>query len=101
MTMRKKPRRRLGASRTRSSVPRMPVMPDRRLMEQQLTMVGRLLEGRDFSSIEDVNAYLHEVLADGQGQLPEVEPRSPLERAQALVYQALEASGARRARLAH
>ena len=62
--------------------------------------ISRLLEGREFESLDDVNAYLHQVLAEGEGQLPEMEPRTPLERAQALVYQALEASGPRRIKLA-
>jgi tetratricopeptide (TPR) repeat protein len=69
-------------------------------MEQQMTTIGRLLEGQDFESLDDVNAYLHEVLGKGEGRLPAVEPRTPLERAQALVYQALEATGPRRIRLA-
>ena len=65
-----------------------------------MASISRLLEGREFESLDDVNAYLHEVLADGEGQLPAIEPRTPLERAQALVYQALEANGARRIKLA-
>lgn len=69
-------------------------------MEQQMASISRLLEGREFESIDDVNAYLHEVLAEGDGQLPEMEPRTPSERAQALVYQALEVSGPRRIKLA-
>jgi tetratricopeptide (TPR) repeat protein len=69
-------------------------------MEQQMMSIGRLLEGREFESLDDVNAYLHEMLAKGEGHLPELEPRTPLERAQALVYQALEVSGPRRTKLA-
>ena len=65
-----------------------------------MATMSRLLEGREFESLDDVNAYLHEVLAEGEGQLPTIEPRTPLERAQALVYQALETSGPRRIKLA-
>jgi tetratricopeptide (TPR) repeat protein len=65
-----------------------------------LTAVRRLVEGREFGSLEDLNAYLQEALTDGGGQLAPPEPRTPLERAQALIYQALEASGTRRTRLA-
>jgi hypothetical protein len=38
-------------------------------MEQQMTTIGRLLEGREFESLDDVNAYLHEALAKGAGHL--------------------------------
>ena len=100
MTTRNKPRRRNGTGRTRRSSSPPSALPDRRLMEQQMATIGRLLEGREFDSLEDVNAYLHDVLGEGDGQLPAIEPRTPLERAQALVYQALEASGPRRTKLA-
>ena len=69
-------------------------------MEEHLTAVRRLVEGREFGSLEDLNAYLQAALADGDGQLAAPEPRTPLERAQALIYQALESSGTRRTRLA-
>ena len=36
-------------------------------MEQQMATMSRLLEGREFESLDDVNAYLHEVLAEGEG----------------------------------
>ena len=98
MTTRNKPKGRNGTGRTRRSSP--PVLPDRRLMEQQMATIGRLLEGREFDSLEDVNTYLHDVLGEGDGQLPAIEPRTPLERAQALVYEALEASGPRGTKLA-
>jgi tetratricopeptide (TPR) repeat protein len=98
MTTRHKPKRRNSTDRTRRSSP--PVLPDRRLMEQQMQTIGRLLEGREFGSIEDVNAYLDSVIGEGEGQLPVTEPRTPLERAQAVVYEALEARGQRRIKLA-
>lgn len=101
MATRKKPSRRHNdGSRTRRSPAEPPLMPDRRLMEQQLSTFSRLLEGQEFDSFEGVNSYLHQALAEGDGQLPVLEPRTPLARAQELVYQALEASGPRRIKLA-
>jgi tetratricopeptide (TPR) repeat protein len=71
---------------------------DRRLMEQQMTALTRLLAERDFGSIEEANAYIQQLLAGG-GVL-EVAPRTPLEEAQEVIYQALEARGQRRLDLA-
>jgi tetratricopeptide (TPR) repeat protein len=67
-------------------------------MEQQLAAVSRLLAERDFASLEEANAYLHEALA--KGGLPPVAPATPLEEAQTVIYQALETSGKRRLDLA-
>jgi tetratricopeptide (TPR) repeat protein len=78
----------------------LPPLPDRRLMEQQLSTMGRLLEGHEFGSVEEVNAFLHEVMGQHGGRLPTIAPRTPLEQAQELVYQALETSGSRRLQLA-
>src|SRR5437764_12793616 len=100
MTIRNTSRRRNGTARPRPASAAPPAFPGRRLMEQQMATMSRLLEGREFKSLDDVNAYLDAVLAEGAGQLPTVEPRTPLERAQALVYQALETSGPRRIKLA-
>jgi tetratricopeptide (TPR) repeat protein len=67
-------------------------------MERAMAEVGRRLADREFGSIEDLNAYLERAMSDPVREPPP--PRSPLERAQDLVYQAWEASGKRRARLA-
>jgi tetratricopeptide (TPR) repeat protein len=71
---------------------------DRRLIEQQMTALSRLLAERDIGSIEEANAYLQELLAGGG--LPDVAPRTPLEEAHEVIYQALEARGPRRLNLA-
>lgn len=71
---------------------------DRRLMERQLAAVERLLAEREFGSIEEANAFLQQALEGGG--LPDVSPSTPLEQAQEIVYQALEATGRRRTTLA-
>src|SRR5260370_13445095 len=71
---------------------------DRRRMEQQLAAVTRLLQERDFASIEEANAFLQQMMTAG-GLLP-AQPETPLEEAQELIYQALETSGKRREQLA-
>jgi tetratricopeptide (TPR) repeat protein len=57
-------------------------------MDQIMASVQRLLMEKDFASAEEANAYLQQLLKDNGGQLPILEPETPLERAQALVDQA-------------
>jgi tetratricopeptide (TPR) repeat protein len=78
----------------------LPAFPDRRLLEQQLTAVNRLLSEHEFASVEEANTWLQQQLASGGGTLPLAAPTTPLEEAQEVVYQALQASGARRTALA-
>ncbi len=64
--------------------------PDRRIMERSLADIGRLLEEQGFDSIDQANAYLQEITA--HGPVPSSSPRTPLEQAQNLMYDAWEAS---------
>lgn len=64
-------------------------LPDRRLLERDLRGVQKLLEEKQFGSMEEVDAYLRELTTGGK--LPEWSPQTALERAQELVYQAMEA----------
>ncbi len=91
------PRKKTGSPRPPPAP--LPPLPDRRLMDQHLAQIGRLLEGQDFATIDEANAFLKQALVGGTP--PAFTPRTPLEAAQDLVYQALEASGPRRVRLAH
>lgn len=74
-------------------------MPDRRLMEQTLDSIGALLQGREFASIEEANAFLQSILSEGK-PLPPPPTETPLQKAQAVIYEALEARGRQRIRLA-
>lgn len=61
----------------------------------------KVLESQNFESIDEANAFLRQMLSEGGGRLPELPPETPLEQAQALVYQAHEErSPKRRATLA-
>jgi tetratricopeptide (TPR) repeat protein len=75
-----------------------PVPFDRRVLEQQMQAITRLLEGHDFASLDEANAFIQQQLASGQPLA--TPPATPLEEAQALVYQALETTGPRRGQLA-
>lgn len=74
-------------------------MPDHRAMDKMMSDIGRLLESQEFDSIDEVNAYLQQVMASGQ-PIPSAAPRTPLEEAQERMYEAFEASGKRRIKLA-
>jgi len=89
-TKRTAPRRSAGSSADK--------LPDRRLMEQQLAAVTRLLSEHEFGSLEEANAFLQQTLTSGG--LPPATPTTPLEEAQQVVYEALEATGKRRLELA-
>jgi len=71
---------------------------DRRLMERDLLALKQTLEGKNFSSVDEMNQYIREVNKDGK--LPHWEPKTPLEQAQSLIYEALETVGKRRLELA-
>ncbi|PZN08669.1 MAG: hypothetical protein DIU76_02035 [Bacillota bacterium] len=68
-------------------------------MERELRKLDRLLQGREFASAEELNAFVQGYLE--QGGLPELPAESALELAQELAYTAWEADDpAERVRLA-
>ncbi len=71
---------------------------DRRILEKAMAHATRLVQEREFTSLEEMNTYLREMLA--AGELPPAPPRTPLEEAQDLIYEAWEAEGERRVELA-
>jgi tetratricopeptide (TPR) repeat protein len=77
------------------STARPPVMP--RLAERAGVRLGRLMENRAFESVDDANAEL--ALLDDEGLLDDATDAAlgreltPLERAQELAYDAMEAEG--------
>lgn len=73
-------------------------LPDWRAMEKHFSDVGRILSEREFASAEEANTYLQERLASGQPL--SAPPRTPLEEAQDLMYEAWNAQGRRRVELA-
>lgn len=66
-------------------------------MERMSANMGKLLEEQQFDSIEEAQAFLDQTLLEGGGLLPEVpSPNTPLEKAQAIVYEALETESTRK-----
>ena len=100
MEVRDGPRREMAVSKKRSRKSSKTSVPafDPRAMEKMLADVGRALSEREFDSVEEMNAYLNEMMASGQP--PPAAPCTPLEEAQNLMYEAWEAKGKSRVRLA-
>lgn len=99
-----------GAKRARSSRAPAPgaggpppvempfAMPDPRTIERQLAAVRRLLEAQDFATIEEANAFLQDLATTDRlsaALAPDVE-LTPLERAQEVIYDALDARASKR-----
>ncbi len=75
---------------TQSSEPLPPGAPlDRRTMEKTMADLHRLIEQQEFSSIEEMQAFISNLTA--AGPLPKVVPDTPAGKAQELMYQAWEA----------
>jgi len=63
----------------------------RRFMERDLLAINQMVEGQDFSSTDEISQYISDKLKGGS--VPSWTPKTPLEKAQGLVYQALETAG--------
>src|SRR5262245_42998891 len=94
--------KKLSKRRGRAAPPKSSTSPSpadfRRASEKMLQNIGRLLQEREFGSVDEMNAYLQSLTS--AGGIPAPAPASPLERAQDLMYNAWEASGSRRVKLA-
>lgn len=77
-----------------------PAISSRRAAEKALADVQRILADEEFGSVEEANAFLRDLISDSGGQLPPRLPATALERAQDLMYQAWEATGPMRVKLA-
>ncbi|MGB3716970.1 MAG: hypothetical protein WA996_21320 [Candidatus Promineifilaceae bacterium] len=74
-------------------------IPDPRAMEKLTADISHILSEQEFESMDEAKAFLDALLATS-GPLPSPSPRSPLEKAQDLVYEAWEANGKLRLELA-
>lgn len=71
---------------------------DVRALERTSFEISLLLRDKEFSSTEEVRRYIENLIASGQPF--SFEKRTPLEKAQSLMYDAFEAEGDERIRLA-
>ncbi|MFB0524472.1 MAG: tetratricopeptide repeat protein [Phycisphaerae bacterium] len=73
-------------------------MPDRRSMERMQMDIHRMIEGRDFSSEDDLQEFLNENVVGKK--LPRQAGTTPLEQAQDLMYDAFDSRGRKQLQLA-
>ena len=71
---------------------------DRRIMERDLLALRQHLEEKKFDSVEEMNRYLKQT--NKTGKMPQWTPKTPLEQAQSLIFEALETVGKKRLELA-
>ncbi len=70
---------------------------DRRLMERSLLGVKQLVSDQKLDSVGEINQYLSGVMKNGKAL--QWIPKTPLEKAQSLIFEALETSGKERLKL--
>lgn len=73
-------------------------LSDRRALEKSMIDISRILNEQEFENIDEANAFIQNMLASGEPLSSQ--PRTSLEEAQDLMYQAWDETGARRIRLA-
>jgi len=79
----------------------LPPIPDIRANERALSGIHAALEGQQFESIEEVNAFLRAQLASGGFPPVNKKGATPLEKAQDIMYDAWDAQGKERIDLAY
>ena len=95
----KKPQKKRSTGHGKRQSVALPAVRDPRAAEKTMFDIGRLLEQQNFESIEEANAFLQQFI--GKKDIPvSVEDLTPLERAQEKMYEAWNATGKRRVKLA-
>lgn len=94
----KKPPKKTGGQAKRKSI-ELPAIRDRRAAEKTMFDIGRLLQQQKFGSIEEANTFLEQFIGTKEIPVP-VEDMTPLEKAQEKMYEAWNANGKRRVKLA-
>ncbi len=69
-------------------------MPDPRAMERMTSDLLRLLQGQNFQSEEELKAFMEDMVIKGK-KIPEVPPKSAVQFAQDIMYEAWEAESAK------
>lgn len=91
-----KNRKRATAANAESSASEKPPLHNPQMMlEKQLNNLGKLLEEKQFGTIEEAQSFLDNMLKQGE-PIPDAEPETPLEQAQELIYQAYEETSPKR-----
>jgi len=73
-------------------------LPDRRSLEKALLALGQMIEDKEFDNVEEMDTFIRSQL--GGGSPPEFKTRNAKEKAQDLIFRALDAEGRLRVKLA-
>lgn len=68
-----------------------PVGFSRLEMEQQMADLSKLMAEQDFENIDEANDFLRALLENSGGQIPHRKAETPAEKAQELIFQAIDA----------
>ena len=96
--MARKQSKRLNKNKGEREPQELPIMPDHGGMEKILSDFQKLLREQEFDSIEEANVFLDDQMVSGEPF--SMEPETPLQQAQELIYEAWESTGKKRVRLA-
>lgn len=93
MSKRKSGKRRLPSGKRQLGKTDKP-LTSRRSMDKTMSDLGKLLSQQEFQSIEDANEFLAKHVMGAPA--PSMEPETPLEEAQELIYEAWETRSSKR-----
>ena len=96
----KKGRRKQGASGAKGNAGARPPVSDRRALEKTMSDLHRLLAEQSFADIDEANRFMADLVAKSGGRVPNLPARTPLEEAQDVMYEAWDARGLQRVKLA-
>lgn len=82
-----------------SPVPQIRLGLPRARGETAQKIIGKIAQARDFSSVDELNAHLQQLMDSGElNRMVQAPPESPAEQAQELAYQAMEEPSSAKAR---
>lgn len=96
--MAKKKKKKRRRTKVQKKTKDRPPHIDPRAVEKTTWDLGRILREHEFESIDEANAFLQGVT--DSGSIPSVTPKTPLEEATAIMYDAWDATGKERIKLA-
>lgn len=100
MSKRDKQKRKKGKKTTKGPTTGIDVHKARLLMEKEMAAIQKLVDEREFESEDEMNKFIQSLVSFGE--IGRLAPRSPLEGAQELMYQAWETPITKeRVKLAH
>jgi len=96
----KRERRKPAAPRAEGGAGAQHPVHDRRANERTMVDLHRILAEQNFADIDEANRFMADLIAKSGGRVPSRPARTPVEEAQDIMYEAWEARGLQRVKLA-